>query len=155
MGLFNKGENAAEGIRRSLRKRGIKADFTVARGMAYASAEDVGAPGTEFSVTWMNKRLTVEFKLGTKSALYELSRDLVARYNATSPAVSHADLCALSNARNPGYHKAFIEGEIASTVADKADEVELFLDMILEDIFDTHADIIKLFYLNLKLAALS
>jgi len=156
MGLFNKGEDAANGIRRSLRKRGISADVTVYKGEAYATAEDVFAPGTELFISWARKELSVTFSLGTNPALYSLSTGLVSEYNASGAPFSRAAMCQPSQVNSRDYHKVWIDGFMpGASIADKTDEVETFLDMILEDIFDTHASVMKRLFINAKLAALS
>ena len=144
MGLFNKGEGAANGIRQALSKRGIRATIDCFSGIVTASATNSLSNDTTLEICWDNKELTVEFMLGSDPGHYRGMLEYVKQYNETQPVYSKAELCHPQNINEPACYKFIISGSIpGAKVADKANEVEFFLDMILEEIFDERADLIK------------
>ena len=153
MGLFNKGEDAAVGIRRALKKRGIQAQISVYGGTVTATAENIFVNDTALNVFWSNKELTVEYLLGSKPGNYLPMQDHVRKYNECNPTYSRAEMCAPENATNPACYKMIVTGSIpALKVADKASEAESFLEMILEDIFDDCAQALKFAHLYLQIS---
>ena len=136
----NKGENVAEGMRRVLDKYGIQADVKIQNGCVYATAWDHGCKGTELVISWVKRELTLEFKLGTSAAYYEIMSGFVRKYNDIPSGFSIAVLCPDERVGDPDVNKAWVEGFVpAAIVSDKVEEAELFLDIILEDVFVTHA----------------
>lgn len=60
-------------------------------------------------------------------------------------------LCEKSQILDRQINKAWIEGCVpASSCRDNAEEAELFLDMILEDIFVTHKDVLTRLFRTMK-----
>lgn len=152
MGLFNKGENAAIGIKRALNKYGIQANVDVFKGMILAVAENVGYKGTELSVTWQNRKsIDVMFHLGSDPSSYHTLSDFAENYNEDNSPFSKVTLCEKSQVLDREINKAWIEGCVpASSCKDSAEEAELFLDIILEDIFVTHKDVISRLFKTMK-----
>ncbi|MBQ9116837.1 MAG: hypothetical protein IJY04_07410 [Clostridia bacterium] len=144
MGWFNRGAKAAEGIRKSLEKYGITADIDLREGCVFAVAYDVIFDGSELSISLVRKNLELEFKLGTDPRFYQALSDFVTSYNDSQPPFSRAELGDPEKAHRPEYHNAWIEGYVpGARVSDNAEEAKLFLDIILEDIFVTHASLLR------------
>ena len=92
----------------------------------------------------VRKNLELEFKLGTDPRFYQALSDFVKSYNDSQPPFSRAELGDPEKAHRTEYHNAWIEGYVpGAKVSDNAEEAELFLDIILEDIFVTHASLLR------------
>lgn len=124
---LKRGENAAQGIRRALKKRALAASTESRDDEVHAATLD----GT-LSVFWRESKLSVVFSPCADTYAPLTPTEYVHRYNALSPTFSHAELSADRGVLVSGF-------DPGKAVGDDADEVEFVLEIILSDILGTHA----------------